>query len=761
LLVGTLVYSGLVVSLVGTLGTPLIPLIVRDQHVSFVAAQWMLTVTLLVGAVAGPTLGRLGDGPWRKGVLTGGLGAVLVGAAVAATATGFRQLLVGRALMGFGLGLMPLTFAIARDCLPRPMNLRVVAVLSVTVASGTGLGYPLTGTIADHVDYHYAFWLAALLGAVAIGLIAVAVPGAASRGAAGAARERQPFDVPGALLIGLALGAVLLGFSQATTWGWASPAVLGLFAGGVVLTAAWFAVERTSKAPLVELRYLTPVPVLVSNGAAVFMGFGLFGIVSLIIRLVETPLTAGYGFGGGVSLAGDHSSVSGLPAGDQGGAGGRAAVRHGERAAARWPAGRGGRLRPGPAARSPRRARTRDGAAGNRHRHVVRGHADAYHQARAGGRDRQRDQLQPGSACGGRVDGQRRGGRPARRVHPGRRGAAPRRRLHRGLPAARVRQPPRGPAGPGHAPPGPGHRPPRAAGAGRSRSRPERGCLDGHRSGGDSVSPGRRGVEAEPRGGRGPVAPVLDSATRRRDAGRSRARLLAAAAELFAERGYTGTALRAVAERAGVDAALIARYYGGKDGLYQAVLAADPVVGAARAAGTETAPTAGPPAAAGSAASTGAGDVAARHSPAGDAGTEHDDVHAGQDAPGALADLLARLVERWGDGPASTVGQNVFRCDVDDAARAATSARLAEQVLPVLRAAGPQPASPKSVGPEPAGPEFAGSERADAELRAELGAMLLLGIGVARTAGTLPALAAADPARLAQLAGELLDALLG
>ncbi|WP_052710591.1 hypothetical protein [Pseudofrankia sp. DC12] len=48
------------------------------------------------------------------------------------------------------------------------------------------------------------------------------------------------------------------------------------------------------------LRYLTPVPVLVSNGAVVFMGFGLFGIVSLIIRLVETPLSAGYGFGGGV-----------------------------------------------------------------------------------------------------------------------------------------------------------------------------------------------------------------------------------------------------------------------------------------------------------------------------------------------------------------------------------------------------------------------------------------------------------------------------
>ncbi|MCK9903411.1 TetR/AcrR family transcriptional regulator, partial [Frankia sp. Cpl3] len=66
--------------------------------------------------------------------------------------------------------------------------------------------------------------------------------------------------------------------------------------------------------------------------------------------------------------------------------------------------------------------------------------------------------------------------------------------------------------------------------------------------------------------------------TRRRDAARSRQALLAAAADLFAERGYAGTAIRSVGDRAGVDPALIARYFGGKEGLYQAVLAADPLI---------------------------------------------------------------------------------------------------------------------------------------------------------------------------------------
>jgi AcrR family transcriptional regulator len=59
---------------------------------------------------------------------------------------------------------------------------------------------------------------------------------------------------------------------------------------------------------------------------------------------------------------------------------------------------------------------------------------------------------------------------------------------------------------------------------------------------------------------------------RRRDAQGTRAALLSAAAELFAERGYDHATVRDIGERAGVDAAMIARYFGGKAQLYIAVL---------------------------------------------------------------------------------------------------------------------------------------------------------------------------------------------
>src|SRR3954468_9326426 len=64
-----------------------------------------------------------------------------------------------------------------------------------------------------------------------------------------------------------------------------------------------------------------------------------------------------------------------------------------------------------------------------------------------------------------------------------------------------------------------------------------------------------------------------DSGRRSRDAAASRRALLHAAGELFHERGYEGAKVREIGERAGVDPALIARYFGGKEGLFLAVLA--------------------------------------------------------------------------------------------------------------------------------------------------------------------------------------------
>ena len=79
---------------------------------------------------------------------------------------------------------------------------------------------------------------------------------------------------------------------------------------------------------------------------------------------------------------------------------------------------------------------------------------------------------------------------------------------------------------------------------------------------------------------------------RRRDASATRDALLAAGTQLFAERGYDGVSVRAIARAAGVNTAMISYHFGGKRKLYLAILDAtftEIVSEAERLAGVATA----------------------------------------------------------------------------------------------------------------------------------------------------------------------------
>ena len=76
---------------------------------------------------------------------------------------------------------------------------------------------------------------------------------------------------------------------------------------------------------------------------------------------------------------------------------------------------------------------------------------------------------------------------------------------------------------------------------------------------------------------------------RRRDAAATRDALLAAGAELFAERGYDGVRVAAIADTAGVNKAMISYHFGGKRQLYLAIVKAtfgEIVAGVERLAGS-------------------------------------------------------------------------------------------------------------------------------------------------------------------------------
>ncbi len=283
LFVPALLGIGLVVSVISSLGAPLIPTIARDLHASLSATQWSLTVTLLVGAVASPVVGRLGDGPHRRTVLLACLATVTAGGAVAALATSLPVLVAGRALQGLGLALMPLTMASARDRLAPAAAARAIAALSVIAAVGVGLGYPITGFIAEHFDAAAAFWFGAIASAAAFVAAVVFVP-PPERPA-----PRAPLDVAGAVLIGGGLVALLIALEKGPDLGWGSPTTLGLLAGAAVLLTAWTRTELRVEAPLVELRLVRRPAVVIANVTGLVLGVAMYLGISIMTQFVQLP----------------------------------------------------------------------------------------------------------------------------------------------------------------------------------------------------------------------------------------------------------------------------------------------------------------------------------------------------------------------------------------------------------------------------------------------------------------------------------------
>jgi|GEM_PF-3274730 len=292
-----LIFASMVVALISSLGAPLLPSISTHMHVALSAAQWSLTITLLVGTVSSPIMGRLGDGPHRREMIIAGLTTVTTGGVVAALASSLPVLVAGRGLQGIGLGLVPLAMAAARDHLPAERSRSTIAQLSVIVAAGIGVGYPVSGLIADTLGLSAAFWFgAAVSGLALLGVVAV-VPSSKDRAAA-------RLDVPGALLLTAGLAALLLAIADGQSWGWASPAILGLLAAAVIALTTWVFQQLHASAPLIQLRLLRHPNVLTGDVCAIVIGVVMYMNLSGISEYVQVPKTTGYGFSASVVVAG-------------------------------------------------------------------------------------------------------------------------------------------------------------------------------------------------------------------------------------------------------------------------------------------------------------------------------------------------------------------------------------------------------------------------------------------------------------------------
>ena len=297
LLLPTLVFVGLLVAIVSSLGAPLVPTIAHTYRVPLSTAQWVLTAALLTGALATPVTGRLADGARQRDVIVFTLGVVLIGCILSAVATSFAVLVVGRGLQGVGLGLLPVNMAIARRNLDPVPAARAIAILSVSTAIGAGLGYPITAMVAQLLNLHAAYWFGAIVVAAALACSVLVLP------------PRTPaaplaFDSLGAVLLSLAVTGASVVLSEAGNWGWTSPRTLVIAVGSVAALAVWAPHELRSPHPLVNLHHLADRSVLMADVAGFLMCVSMYLVVPIVVEFIQIPPATGFGFDASIIVSG-------------------------------------------------------------------------------------------------------------------------------------------------------------------------------------------------------------------------------------------------------------------------------------------------------------------------------------------------------------------------------------------------------------------------------------------------------------------------
>ncbi|NEA27851.1 MFS transporter [Actinomadura bangladeshensis] len=302
----TLALADITAAIMQTLVTPLIQDLPTILHTSSSNAAWVITVTLLVGAVCVPVFGRLGDLVGKRPMLLVCAVPLIAGSVVCALSSSVVPMIIGRGLQGMGMGMVPLGIALLRDVVPAEKLSSSIAVVSASMGIGGGLGLPIAAAVAEYTSWRVLFWASTVLAAVIAVLIWRLVPDVPARA------KGERFDAPGAVGLGIGLVCLLLAVSKGADWGWASGTTVGLFAAAVAVLLGWGFWEIRTRQPIVDLRTTARPRVLLTNLASIFVGVGMYASMLIVPQLLQYPEATGYGLGQSMLAAGLWMAPAGI-----------------------------------------------------------------------------------------------------------------------------------------------------------------------------------------------------------------------------------------------------------------------------------------------------------------------------------------------------------------------------------------------------------------------------------------------------------------
>jgi EmrB/QacA subfamily drug resistance transporter len=234
--------------------------------------QWIATGYSLALGIVVPTSGWLGDRFGLKPLYVVSLLGFVAGSALCGLAWNLDTLIVFRVVQAIGGGLLPvLAQTIIYRLVPRDRIGAAMGLYGLGIVVAPAIGPALGGWLVEDVNWRLIFYINVPIGILgALGALSILPHFATKRG--------QRFDLLGFVFIASGLFALLLAFSEGSSWGWGSYRVLMLLAGGLFSLAIFVVVELSVEQPILDVR--------------VFNNWG-FSLSAVLIALISTGLFAG------------------------------------------------------------------------------------------------------------------------------------------------------------------------------------------------------------------------------------------------------------------------------------------------------------------------------------------------------------------------------------------------------------------------------------------------------------------------------------
>ncbi|MBB5625172.1 MFS transporter [Sphaerisporangium krabiense] len=284
-------FAALVTTLNQTLVVPVLPGLPARLQVTPSVAAWLVTATIIAGAVAHPVLGRLGDQFGMRRMMIVALCAMVLGSLLCMVSDDIAVLIAGRALQGLSSATIPLGMSLVAVVLEPRRRAAAIATVSAMMGVGGALGLPAAGLVSRFWGFHGLFAVSASAGVVAMAALLLAVPAPPRR-----ARARR-VDLAGAALLTCSTVGLLVGLDRGGEWGWTNALTIACFAAALVAGCLLTLVELRRHDPLIDLRAAVSRSAAAINGGSVLIGFALFANFLGIVGRLQAPAATGYGHG--------------------------------------------------------------------------------------------------------------------------------------------------------------------------------------------------------------------------------------------------------------------------------------------------------------------------------------------------------------------------------------------------------------------------------------------------------------------------------